>query len=178
MKTLPDQARLQQLLTYFPDTGLLVWNTRIESDFTKPGYCTAWNKKYAGKPAFTAVDKKGYNVGAIEDIYLRAHRVIYKYMTGQDPDQIDHIDGQRNNNAWVNLRNVAGADNQKNMRKPLTNTSGNVGVRWNTEKLKWQAYINHARKRHNLGYFDDEEDAKKARADAEIRFGFHPNHGR
>ena len=35
-------------------------------------------------------------------------------MTGADPIEVDHIDGNRSNNKWSNLRNGTRSDNQRN----------------------------------------------------------------
>lgn len=177
-KILPTQAKLQELLDYDPHTGELTWKTRDESLFKSKGFADHWNKRYAGKPAFTAIDAKGYNVGAIHDVYLRAHRLIYKLMTDQDPDQVDHIDGNRTNNAWANLRDVSGAQNQKNMKRDSRNASGISGVFWDEVRQKWVAYISSNGKRHHLGRFTEKDDAIAARKKAESTHGFHQNHGR
>ena len=43
-----------------------------------------------------------------------AHRLIYKMMTGDEPIEIDHINNNRTDNRWVNLRNVTHSTNQLN----------------------------------------------------------------
>ena len=57
------------------------------------------------------------------------------------------------------------------------NTSGVTGVSWNRKAGKWDAYIKVNGKRINLGYYVDKQDAIKTRRDAEIKHGFHENHG-
>ena len=54
--------------------------------------------------------------------------------------------------------------------KPKNNTSGHKGVSWNRGHSKWQAYIHVHRTRISLGYFDDIEDAVKARIAAEEKY--------
>ena len=178
MKKLPAQQYLNTILSYDPSTGELTWKLRPLSHFKDQRGCNAWNTMYAGKPAFTAIDRKGYCVGAIDNQGYRAHRVIYMLMTGQDPQQIDHIDGDPANNRWTNLRSIIGKYNQLNMKRAKNNTSGTTGVRWHEEKERWQAYISIDRRRHYLGHFEHEHEAITARKAAEKKYGFHPNHGR
>lgn len=178
MKSLPSRQYLNTILSYDPATGELTWKSRPLSHFKDQRGCSTWNTMFAGKPAFTATDRKGYRVGAINNEGQRAHRVIYMLMTGSDPDQIDHIDGDPSNNRWTNLRSLPGGLNQKNMKRPRNNQSGHIGVFWREDKQRWLAYITSDKKRINLGHFEDINDAIAARKQAEIDHGFHPNHGR
>lgn len=173
---LPSQAELLTLLEYDSITGKLYWKPRSLTLFKNQRSCSTWNSRYAGKEAFTAVDRKGYNVGAIHNINYRASRVIFKILYDIDADQVDHEDGNTQNNRPLNLRNVSSQDNQKNMKKPVNNTSGVVGVSWNVQKQKWDARIGHNSK--HLGRFDNFEDAVACRKEAEIAQGYHKNHGR
>lgn len=71
-----------------------------------------------------------FYVGLDGKTYL-VHRVIYELATGEEigqGDEIDHIDGNATNNAIANLRVVTRAENAKNKRKYLNNTSGVTGV--------------------------------------------------
>ena len=174
---LPSQQELQALLDYEPLSGVLTWKTRPLSMFTSQRACNWWNSRYAGKPAFTSADRNGYLVGAIHNTNYRASRVIWKWMTGQEPDQVDHEDGDNQNNRFNNLRNVTGLANQRNMKTPVSNKSGHIGVFWREDKQRWMAFIG-GRPRINLGYFQHYEDAVTARKQAEKEHGYHPNHGR
>lgn len=137
-----------------------------------------WNSRYANKPAFTAIDRKGYFVGAIHDVNYRAARVIFKLVHGYDPIQVDHDNGNRQNNRLNNLFDVTGPQNQRNMKKPVNNTSGTIGVTWDKSKQRWAAKIKAAGRTINLGRFVDINDAIQCRKAAEVHYGFHPNHGR
>lgn len=137
-----------------------------------------WNSRYAFQQAFTAIDRKGYNVGAINGTNYRASRVIYKMVHGFEPDQVDHEDGNTLNNRSWNLRNVTGAVNQKNMKTPSNNTSGHIGVVWDSDKNRWAARIKVDGKNKYLGRFVNFDDAVAARKAAEKQYNFHPNHGR
>lgn len=175
---LPSQSELQQLLDYDPLTGTLTWKSRPCSLFSDLRACSTWNSRYAGKAAFTATTAKGYRVGSINGKLYRASRVIYKMMTGIDPDQVDHEDGDNQNNRWANLREVTGQQNQMNMKRASNNKSGTTGVSWNSSKNKWEAKIKVNQKTIHLGRFDDLQHAITARKAGEVKHGFHPNHGR
>ena len=53
-----------------------------------------------------------------------------------------------------------------------------VGVVWNISTGKWRAQIVFDGKRKHLGYFTEKTDAIAARKAAEVKYGFHANHGR
>ncbi|MEQ1950960.1 HNH endonuclease [Mesorhizobium yinganensis] len=178
MKVLPSQETLRALLDYDPMTGELTWKFRPLSMFASQRAFSTWNNRYAGMPAFTAIDKKGYRVGAIQNVFYRASRVIYKREHNVDADQVDHEDGDTLNNRLLNLRDVTGQQNQMNMKTPSNNTSGHIGVVWDKAKQKWAARIKHERRHINLGRFNDFDAAVAARKEAEIKYGFHQNHGR
>lgn len=176
--SLPTQKMLQDLLTYDPATGQLFWKLRPQIMFPDVRSWKTWNIRYADKPAFTAIDRKGYHVGAINSTSYRAARLVYKLCHGVDADQVDHIDGDRTNNKIANLRNVSGQQNQQNMKRCSRNTSGITGVSWNSERNRWEARITYNRKTISLGRFVDFEEATAARKEAEKQYGFHSNHGR
>ncbi len=55
------------------------------------------------------------------------------------------------------------------------NTSGKRGVCWVKESCNWRAYITVDKITYQLGFFEDFEDAKNARINAEIKFGLVAN---
>lgn len=173
-RPLPTQEQLRELLHYNPETGELFWKERPRSMFKSDRDWKIWNTRYSGKPAFTSLNKNGYHHGAILGVTYLAHRVIWKWMTGEEPDQIDHEFGNRSDNRWEKLKDIPGADNQKNMKRFSSNTSGCPGVGWNKANGRWLVRIG----RKYLGYFDDFEAAVEARKAAEKQQGFHQNHGR
>jgi hypothetical protein len=107
-KTLPEQDVLLQLLRYDADTGKLFWRPRGEDLFPaktparSAALCRLWNDRYADNEAFTHISE-GYHVGSVNGVLFKAHRVIWKMMTGNDAEQIDHQDGDRANNKFGNL---------------------------------------------------------------------------
>jgi hypothetical protein len=95
------------------------------------------------------------------------HRII---MDCPNDMVIDHIDHNKLNNMKSNLRICTKHQNNMNQSKPKNNKSGVLGVCWCKGKEKWEAHIALNNKRIHLGYFDNLEDASRARKDAEIKY--------
>ncbi len=173
-----DPTMLNGLLTYDPITGKLFWRHRSMSMFPSLRGANAWNATYAGKEAFTASHNQGYRCGTLmKQVYL-AHRVIWALMTGEWPtDEIDHINHDRSDNRWENLRQVTRHENKKNVSKQQNNTSGVPGVVWDKSEEKWHASIQENSVRHNLGRYNSIEEAARVRKQAERDRDFHINHG-
>lgn len=174
---LPSQVFLNKILRYDHITGKLYWLYRPRYMFRTHRAYKTWNSRYANKEAFTAIDRKGYAVGAIFNRGFRAHRIIYKIVHGHDPVIVDHDDRDTLNNNINNLNSVSSAQNQRNMAKAINNTSGYTGVVWDKRKQKWTARINYNGKQINLGRFVNTQDAVIARKAAEKLYNFHINHG-
>lgn len=178
-KKLPDPEMLRKLLDYDPETGSFTWKTRPASMFKRPRDEKTWNTKYSGKPACITAHNGGYLQCGLSGKSYLAHRIAWAIFFGTWPDgEIDHINGNRTDNRIKNLRAVSSSENSKNSSVPRTNTSGVVGVYWNTRDARWLAQIKVSRKQIYLGQFRDFDDAVKARKEAEKKYGFHPNHGK
>lgn len=87
---------------------------------------------------------------------------------------IDHIFHEREDggldNRKNNLRLVNRIQNSQNSVLSINNTSGIKGVDWDKQREKWRARISINKKRIILGWFDNKEDAIKARKNAEKEF--------
>lgn len=168
---------LLTLLNYDPETGKLHWKKRDFSHFPTVKSCNQWNGAWAGKEAFTALDKKGYKVGAIYNKSQKAHRVIWCMVFGYEPVQIDHINGIKSDNRMINMREVVNAENHKNRGIQVNNTSGVSGVHWSKKENRWIARIAIDGKEKRLGAFITFDDAVAIRRNAEKEQGYHVNHG-
>jgi hypothetical protein len=159
-KTLPSQERLKELFDYDPLIGLLIHRTSSTN-----------GRRKAGNPVTTLC--KGYVKVFVDNREGYAHRIAWKIMTGEEPEVVDHIDGNRANNVWDNLRDVRAYQNQGNTSLYRNNKSGVKGVYWAKDKNRWTAQISIGDKIRYLGRFVSIEDAKKAYdAAALIHFGF------
>lgn len=158
-----DQSLVKKFFNYDPVTGVLTRRLPTSSNYVGDvaGYLTGY----------------GYlAVGFGRKTYL-VHRLIWLYMTGHLPDQVDHINHNRLDNRWCNLREVNNTDNQKNTSTSSNSTTKVNGVSFMKTKNKYRAYIMVNRKHIHLGLFEDINDAIKARKAADVQYGFHPNHG-
>lgn len=185
MKTLPSQDLLQAIVTYDPETGLFAWRARPVWTFApKPGWSAEvvarmWNGRWAGKPAFVNRLNTGYLCGLINNVAYQAHRVAWKVTTGNDPEFIDHINGNKADNRIANLRDVSHTANMRNVRQRKDCSSGHPGVTFFKPTGKWQARIGVKRAngdgRISLGHFDTLEEAVAARKAAEKDHGYRGN---
>jgi len=173
--TLPTQTELNELLRYNRRTGQLFWKKRPRRMFANPDAHKGWNARFADREAFTSVNH-GYRRGMIRPIHAYAHQVIWKIMTGMDAPELDHIDGNKLNNAWSNLRLAPSGTNQRNCSTRRDNTSGHVGVVRRGDRWVAQFGVNGTTK--HIGIYDTKDDAIKARKLIEKEYGFHANHGR
>ena len=99
----------------------------------------------------------------------RMHRVIMN-IQNDNKQLVDHINRNRLDNRKNNLRIVDSQHNSFNQKLRSTNTSGVTGVTWWKRDQNWTAQIRYNYKNHRLGYFDNFEDAVKARLQAEIKY--------
>lgn len=175
-KPLPPQSVLLQLLRYEPETGELFWKERGPEWIDDLRIRNTWNARYAGKPALNSINSDGYRIGSICGSNYKAQRVIWKMVTGDDPDQIDHENRVRTDNRFKNLRDVSLGENNKNRSLPANNKSGVIGVYlWDHNGFQYWA-ANLGGKKN--GYFKTFDEAVCARRAAEVQHGFHPTHGR
>lgn len=131
-----------------------------------------------------ALKEVGYDSGRV---YLQVtfnnkkyllHRFVWMYVHGIMPSgEIDHINHDRGDNRMVNLRVVTPSENQRNMSLRVDNSSGTTGVYFHKATGKWRAQIRIGRKIIGFGAFHDKDDAVAARKTAEVKYGFHENHG-
>jgi len=171
---LPSVERLRQLMSYDPETGKLIY-TYCEDMPAKR------NTRFAGKPALDLVHRQGYRFGRVGPRMVMAHRAAWALFHGEWPDgSLDHINHDPADNRISNLRLASQTENMRNLPKLKNNTSGRTGVYWVVNrhgKGGWVALIRINRRNIYLGGYKTFDAAVEARAAAEKRYGFHPNHG-
>lgn len=145
--SLVTQEQLKASLHYDPDTGEFTW-------------LRSTNSRRAGERAGTS--RGGRIIIAIKRIKYRAHRLAFLYMTGEWPEHdVDHINGQPEDNRWINLRDVTHRTNIENQRTARADSStGVLGVTWYSGKYVARITV-HGVKRH-LGRFADIAEAEQA----------------
>jgi hypothetical protein len=171
--------QVSQLLKYEPETGKLFWLPRPRELFKTNRSCSIWQARYAGKEAFTCDNGFGYRVGRIFDKGYLAHRICWLLAYKKWPDDfVDHVNGVRDDNRLCNFRDVSRTGNAMNTKLRVNNTSGVNGIGWYKAGNNWQVYIAIEGKQTYLGHFDDFDEAIAVRKAAEVKYGYHKNHGR
>lgn len=159
------QSRLQHLLTYCAQSGVFVWNM-FRGGSAKKG-------SVAGR-----TDTKGYIQITVDGVAIGAHRLAFLYMEGVIPDsdiEIDHINGDRKNNAWWNLRRATKAQNQQNLAccRATNKSSGLLGVSFDKESGKWRARITVDGRLRSIGRFATAELAHAAYCGEKVKHHTH-----
>jgi len=157
--------------------------TDLTAELAREFYCydaetgvLQWRKKPCARvdagDIAGALNGDGYlQVGFKYKVYT-AHRIAWIYVTGAWPKgQVDHINGVRTDNRWLNLRDVSASINQQNRRTLAgNNSSGFTGVR--RFQNAWRAGIWVGGTNTFLGYFKTKEEANCAYLEAKRRL--HP----
>lgn len=142
------QERLKELLHYDPGTGVFTYKVRS-------GRCRVGD--VAGTPT-----KAGYWQICIDYRAHLAHRLAFLWCAGMSPPMVDHINGDKSDNRWCNLRPTDAVANAQNQRRARCD-SGFLGVHWSTRANKWRAAIKPpGEKLKHLGLFDDPAEAHQA----------------
>ena len=145
MKKLTEQV-LRAILHYDPETGIFTRHTG-------PGA--------RGRDKVGALDPEGYLCIGVSGGRYRAARLAWLWMTGEWPPsgfQIDHINRNRTDDKWSNLRLVTWSEQQFNKGTPKNNKTGHTGV-FITPKGRYGASCG----RKYLGVFKTIEAALSAR---------------
>jgi hypothetical protein len=122
---------LRESLEYDTQTGIFTWR--------KNHYRPDLIGKTAG-----SVHSAGYISIAVHNIKRLAHRLAWFYVTGNMPNgHIDHINGNKLDNSFNNLRQVTRFGNLQNMRTATkANKVGFLGVSAHQGKWRVQIMIN------------------------------------
>lgn len=120
------------------------------------------NRKYKAGSVVGSINNKGYLVSNFSGSPKLLHRVIWFLMTGEplcNSLQIDHINNNKQDNRWENLRIATPHNNGCNRGKQTNNTSGFKGVYYNKRDGNWQCKLTSKGKVIHVGYFLNKEEA-------------------
>ena len=180
MKVLPSKEKLEEYFEYDGESGNLIWRPQPREKFGSLAAYNSFNSRCLGMAAGW-LHPTGYRIIRLGRVGYLGHRLVWAFHHGDDFNMkgllIDHIDHNRSNNRIENLRVVSSNENQKNKRLTSGNKHGVLGVRFMPRQKKWRAYIGGGANAKYLGEFQEFEDAVKIRKAAEVRFGYHENHG-
>lgn len=124
----------------------------------------------AGGRAGTVDSHEGYRRVGVDGVLYREHRLAWLYVHGEWPAlEVDHINGDRADNRFVNLRLATRIDNTRNRGRGRNNTSGIKGVSRKAQN-KWTATITLGGKNKYLGSFATREEAATAYASAVAKY--------
>ena len=162
--------RANELFRYEPSSGKLFWKK------------TTTNRVRVGDEAGSFCKSTGYINVDMDGRGYTLHRIAILLTTGvyDKMVQVDHVDHDRGNNRLSNLRVVSHAENMRNQSLRNTNKTGvtGVSVKYTRKGTKrYTANIVYNYKPIFLGYFDTLDEAAAARWEAELKYGFHSNHG-
>lgn len=149
---------LRERFDYDAETGVVTYSGRERANLPPSA-----RSRRAGKAAGWK-DTAGHLNIKIKSIDFLLHRVIWTMVTGEEPKgQIDHINGDKTDNRWSNLRIATGSINAQNLHKAYANSSSGVlGVSPGITNGTWLANIRINRVLIRLGTFKSKEDASDA----------------
>lgn len=146
--------KLREALDYDPATGIFRW--RFANHHHPIGGIATHN------------GPRGYLATWCDGKIRPAHRVAWFYVTGEWPTgQIDHINRERADNRWANLRPATAHQNKFNRSLSRNNRSGVTGVDFLGRLTKWRAQIRIDGHCLHLGVFPSFDEAVAARKAAE-----------
>lgn len=144
----PTYERVRELLAYDPETGVFTRLKRVAA-------CPAG-------PVVGGMTSHGYINITIDRKRNYAHRLAFLLMTGKWSEyEIDHINGNRADNRWANLREATHSQNLANRGPTKKNKSGYKGVVAH-HRGGWVAAIQWQGKPYRAGPFRSKEQAAEA----------------
>jgi hypothetical protein len=144
-------AELCARVHYDPETGKFSWIVNHSSKAKTGQELGSW-------------DLYGYKTVRIYKRSYKLHRLAWFYMTGEWPrGDVDHINGIRHDNRWVNLRDVSRKANLENSMRNGSHKKSDLprGV-GNANGGKFSAHISHNNRTVYLGAYLTPEEAGAA----------------
>lgn len=158
--------RLNQVLTYNPETGVFNWKQAIS------------NRVHVGAEA-GAITRNGYRMIRVDGENLYAHRLAWMFVHGQMPDRIiDHVNLDRDDNRIENLRECDHSENNCNSYLRRDSPSGIKGVGWDSHREKWACSVRHRGRRLRKRFDTLAEAENWVRSVRESLHGEFVNHGK
>lgn len=128
------QNELKSLLIYEPDTGMF---------YDKQGKRIGSYYESAGGYGLIGLKSKVYSTSSL----------AWLYMTGNWPKyQIDHIDTNRANDKWDNLREATISQNACNRKRRIDCSSGIKGLYFNKRYSRWEVSVTLNGVKHNTTF--------------------------
>lgn len=159
--------RLLEILNYNFETGIFTWKIATS------------NRVKIGSVAGYSNGKSGYRQNEIDGKKYYSHRLAWFYMYGTWPsNEIDHINGIRDDNRISNLREASINEQRWNRNISKNNKSGFKNVYFDKKTNKYRAEIEANGKKFYLGVFDNPEAAHETSKNFREKIhGKFTNHG-
>lgn len=153
------QDILKSIINYNEHTGIFTW--------LKP---TGRRISVGDTPKTPSTPNKYMRIG-IFNIRYPAHRLAFLYMEGYLPEnEVDHINRNKLDNRWANLREVGRSCNVRNRDLSPLNKSGVKGVSYDKYRNKWTVRLRYNNKYKYFGRYINFSDAVMARYHAEKKY--------
>lgn len=133
--------------------------------FTKCNITSKHGKKDEWIERTNKPNSRGYIRIKIGGIMYLAHRLIMEAFSGESDQEVDHIDRNKTNNNFDNLRYCTRSEN--NLNKDCFDNA--KGYCWDKKNKKWKSQIRIDGKQIHLGLFDNEQDAKQVSQEARAK---------
>lgn len=115
------------------------------------------NKQYLVGQEAGSIHQTGYRHVTWLGKVHKVHRLIFLLEYGYLPPEVDHINGDRQDNRIENLRAANRSENQCNRGALASNTSGYPGVSWHKKSKAWCVRVMKNGKTVAQQYFKDLE---------------------
>lgn len=115
------------------------------------------NKQYLVGQEAGSIHQTGYRHVTWLGKVHKVHRLIFLLEYGYLPPEVDHINGDRQDNRLENLRPANRSENQCNRGTLANNTSGYPGVTWHKASKAWVVRVMKDGKTVVQQYFKDLE---------------------
>jgi len=155
------QIRLKQLLDYDPETGRFTWRAACGRHGRIPSGTIAGS---ISRYRYIRLDGKNYPASGL----------AFLWMTGQRPREVDHINTNKIDDRWSNLRPATRSQNGANQhgrkhrkRKLPKGVHLHIGKR---RSKPYVAVVGFQNRRISLGYFRTPEEAYAAYSEAARKY--------
>jgi hypothetical protein len=128
------------------------------------------NKQYLVGQEAGSIHQTGYRHVTWLGKVHKVHRLIFLLEYGYLPPEVDHINGDRQDNRIENLRPATRSENQCNRPALASNTSGYPGVSWHKKSKAWCVRVMKNGKTVVQQYFKDLELAGLVAIEARAKY--------
>lgn len=145
--------KIREYLNYDLETGILIWKKK-----------SARNTNIGDRTG--SLKPNGYRYIRFDNFECLEHRLIWFGMTGEWPNKeynIDHIDLNKSNNVWTNLRKVTITENNLHAVARITSKTGFRGIKEIRKSGRYLARIMVNKQEIYIGSYNSIDAAVSAR---------------